>query len=67
MQEVSDNLVKEIELQDQEMFYNYCRMCIEMFDQLLSIVEPLLEKQICSRSNTCSHTAFSMFTLLSLL
>jgi len=27
----SDNLVIEMELQDQEMFYNYCRMSREMF------------------------------------
>ncbi|XP_029667638.1 putative nuclease HARBI1 [Formica exsecta] len=45
MQGVNDNLVKEMELQGLEMFYNYCRMSIEMFDQLLNIVGPLLEKQ----------------------
>ncbi|XP_018405472.1 PREDICTED: uncharacterized protein LOC108781856 [Cyphomyrmex costatus] len=41
----SDNLAIEMQLQDQEMFYNYCRMSTEICDQLLSIVEPLIEKQ----------------------
>ncbi|KMQ89149.1 nuclease harbi1 [Lasius niger] len=49
MQGASDNLIKEIKLQDLEMFYNYCRMSIELFDYLLSIVGPLLEKQIVVR------------------
>jgi hypothetical protein len=41
----SDNLVKEMELADHEMFYNYCRMSTELFDQLLNIVGPHIEKQ----------------------
>lgn len=56
MQGASDNLVKEMELQDLEMFYNYCRMSIEMFDQLLNIVGPLLEKQIVVRDPIPART-----------
>ncbi|XP_039302669.1 putative nuclease HARBI1 [Solenopsis invicta] len=41
----SDNLVNEMEIIDHEMFYNYCRMSTEMFDQLLDIVEPRIAKQ----------------------
>lgn len=46
MQGDRDNLIIEMELQDQEMLYNYCRMSKELFDHLLSIVGPLLEKQV---------------------
>ncbi|XP_071580640.1 uncharacterized protein [Temnothorax nylanderi] len=56
LQGASDNLVKEMELQDQEMFYNYCRMSTEMFDQLLSIVGPFLEKQIVVRDPIPART-----------
>jgi len=45
LQGASDNLVKEIEFVDLEMFYNYCRMSTEMFDQLLHIVGPRIEKR----------------------
>jgi len=55
-QGASDNLVIEMELQDQEMFYNYCRMSREMFYQLLSIVESLLEKQIVIRDPIPART-----------
>lgn len=41
----SDNLVNEMEIIDHEMFYNYCRMSTEMFDQLLDIVGPRIAKQ----------------------
>ncbi|XP_018400694.1 PREDICTED: putative nuclease HARBI1 [Cyphomyrmex costatus] len=40
-----NNLVKEMQLVDHEMFYNYCRMSSEMFDQLLHIVGPRIEKR----------------------
>lgn len=56
LQGASDNLVKEMELQDQEMFYNYCRMSTEMFGQLLSIVGPFLEKQIVVRDPIPART-----------
>ncbi|EZA49001.1 hypothetical protein X777_12852 [Ooceraea biroi] len=44
LQGASDNLVVEMELQDKEMFYNYCRMSTEVFEQLLNIVGPFLNK-----------------------
>jgi len=43
LQGANDNLVKEMEFIDHEMFYNYCRMSTQMFDQLLDIVGPILK------------------------
>lgn len=56
LQGASDNLIIEMELQDKEMFHNYCRMSIEMFHQLLSIVGPFLEKQIVVRDPIPART-----------
>ncbi|XP_011859475.1 PREDICTED: uncharacterized protein LOC105556967 [Vollenhovia emeryi] len=56
LQGASDNLVVEMQLQDHEMFYNYCRMSTEMFEQLISIVGPLLEKQIVIRDPIPART-----------
>lgn len=44
LQGASDNLVRDMELEDHEMFYNYCRMSVQMFDSLFSIVGPVIEK-----------------------
>lgn len=49
LQGASDNLVKEMEFGDQEMFYSYYRMSVKMFDQLLHIVGPHIEKQFVIR------------------
>lgn len=38
------------------MFYNYCRMPTEMFEQLLSIVGPFLNKQIVVRNSIPART-----------
>lgn len=56
LQGASDNLIIEMELQDKEMFHNYCRMSIEMFHQLLNIVGPFLEKQIVVRDPIPART-----------
>lgn len=56
MQGDRDYLIKEMELQDQEMFYNYCRMSKELFDHLLNIVGPLLEKQVVVQDPIPAHT-----------
>lgn len=56
LQGASDNLVIEMELQDKEMFFNYCRMSTEMFEQLLNIVGPLLEKQFVIRDPIPART-----------
>ncbi|XP_011350405.3 putative nuclease HARBI1 [Ooceraea biroi] len=56
LQGASDNLVVEMELQDKEMFYNYCRMSTELFEQLLSIVGPFLNKQIVVRDPIPART-----------
>lgn len=56
LQGASDNLIKEMELEDMEMFYNYCRMSTELFDHLLSIVGPFLEKQIVIRDPIPART-----------
>lgn len=45
LQGASDNLVREMEFGDHEMFQNYCRMSAEMFSELLAIVGPRIEKQ----------------------
>ncbi|XP_018360010.1 PREDICTED: uncharacterized protein LOC108759188, partial [Trachymyrmex cornetzi] len=45
-----------MQLQDQEMFYNYCRISVELFDQLLSIVGPLIEKQNVVRDPISART-----------
>lgn len=45
LQGASVNLVREMEYRDPEMVYNYCRMSVEMFYQLLAIVGPHIEKQ----------------------
>lgn len=51
-----DNLVREMEFENHEMFYNYCRIIIEMFHQLLSIIGPFIEKQYVIRDPISSHT-----------
>jgi len=56
LQGASDNLVKEMEFVDLEMFYNYCRMSTEMFDQLLHIVGPHIEKRYVIRDPIPSRT-----------
>lgn len=47
------NLIQEMRLTDQEMFFNYTRMTIKIFDKLLSIVGPT----ITPRSNRPSISA----------
>ena len=56
LQGASNNLVREMEFEDNEMFYNYCRMSVEMFHQLLCIVGPLIEKQHVIRDPISSRT-----------
>lgn len=56
LQGASDNLVREMEFEDHEMFYNYCRISTEMFHQLLSIVGPFIEKQYVIRDPISSRT-----------
>lgn len=56
LQGANNNLVREMEFQDHEMFYNYCRMSAEMFDQLLSIIGPFIEKQHVIRDPICPRT-----------
>ena len=52
----SDNLVTEMEFDDREMFYNYCKMSAGMFDKLLSIVGPVIEKQCVVRDPIPART-----------
>jgi len=56
LQDASDNLIKEKEFVNLEMFYNYCRMSIEMFDQLLHIVGPRIEKRYVIRDPILART-----------
>ncbi|XP_036143475.1 putative nuclease HARBI1 [Monomorium pharaonis] len=56
LQDHSDNLVKEMELVDEEMFYNYCRMSVEIFNQLLNNVGPHIEKQYVIRDPIPART-----------
>lgn len=39
-----ENLLQEMRLSDQDMFFNYTRMDIQQFDQLLELVGPALKK-----------------------
>lgn len=55
LQGASNNLIREMEFEDHEMFYNYCRMSAEMFHQLLCIVGPLIEKQYVIRDPISSR------------
>ena len=53
----SDNLVTEMELDEHEMFYNYCRMSTGMFHKLLSIVGPsVIEKHYVVRDPIPART-----------
>lgn len=56
LQGASDNLVKEMELVDHEMFYNYCRMSTEIFNQLLNIIGPRIEKNYVVRDPIPART-----------
>lgn len=40
-----ENLVQETRLSDQDMFFNYTRMDVQQFDQLLELVGPALKKK----------------------
>ncbi|XP_071574589.1 uncharacterized protein [Temnothorax nylanderi] len=55
-QGASENLVREMEFQDHEMFYNYTRMSREMFDELMVIVGPFIEKQCVVRDPIPART-----------
>ncbi|XP_067204132.1 putative nuclease HARBI1 isoform X1 [Linepithema humile] len=56
LQGASNNLVREMEFGDHEMFFNYCRMSVDMFDQLLNVIGPLIEKQFVIRDPICPRT-----------
>lgn len=63
LQGACNNLVKEMQLEDHEMFYNYCRMSIEMFDQLLHIVGPHIEKRYVIRDPIPARIVYSLFSM----
>lgn len=56
LQGACNNLVREMQFEDHEMFYNYYRMSAEMFDQLLGIVGPCIEKQCVVRDPIPART-----------
>lgn len=56
LQGASENLVREMECEDHEMVYKYCRMSSDLFDHLLSIVEPRIEKQYVIRDPIPART-----------
>lgn len=56
LQGSSDNLVREMEFEDHEMFYNYCRMSVDTFYTLLDIVGPRIEKECVVRDPIPSRT-----------
>jgi len=45
LQGASDNLIIEMQTTDREKFFNYFRMSPQLFEELLTLVEPRIEKQ----------------------
>jgi len=45
LQGASDNLVKELQFHNNSQFFNYFRMNVEIYQELLNLVEPLIAKQ----------------------
>lgn len=45
LQGASDNLVVEMQITDREKFFNYFRMTPEVFEELLTLIEPRIQKK----------------------
>ncbi|KYQ46677.1 hypothetical protein ALC60_01018 [Trachymyrmex zeteki] len=60
LQGASDNLVVEMQTTDREKFFNYFRMTPELFEELLSLVGPLIEKQELCRVPISSRTRLQL-------
>lgn len=56
LQGASDNLVKELQFHNDSQFFNYFRMNVEMYQELLNLVEPLIAKQECIRMPIPANT-----------
>ncbi|KYN14594.1 hypothetical protein ALC57_13207 [Trachymyrmex cornetzi] len=60
LQGASDNLVVEMQTTDREEFFNYFRMTPELFEELLSLVGPLIDKQELCRVPISSRTRLQL-------
>lgn len=56
LQGASDNLVKELQFHNDNQFFNYFRMNMKMYQELLTLVEPLIAKQECIRMPIPANT-----------
>ena len=52
----SDNLVETLKNTDPALFFNYLRMSPVIFEELLTIVKPKLEKKVCIREPISART-----------
>jgi len=52
----SDNLVKELQFHNDSQFFNYFRMNVEIYQELLNLVGPLIAKQECIRMPIPANT-----------
>lgn len=59
-QGASDNLVVEMQTTDREKFFNYFRMTPELFEELLTLVGPRIEKQELCRIPISSRTRLQL-------
>lgn len=60
LQGASDNLVVEMQIIDREKFFNYFRMTPEVFEELLSLVGPRIQKKKLCRIPISSRTRLQL-------
>lgn len=60
LQGASDNLVIEMQTTDREKFFNYFRMTPELFEELLTLIGPRIEKQELCRIPISSRTRLQL-------
>lgn len=61
LQGASDNLIEELKLYDREKYINYLRVAPEIFEELLDVLKPFIDKKHVIREPISAKTRLQIF------